>query len=314
MTESETFPPYEQGHFEVSDGHRLYYERYGRSGGLPVVFVHGGPGAGFTEDDKAFFDPDVFDVLLFEQRGSGRSKPFASLESNNTDALVNDMNRLLDAFGLGKVLVFGGSWGSTLSLVYAIRYPERVQGLLLRGIFLADNASIEHFLGGSVAGWYPEVWDRFIEQVPADRRNDVAGFYLEQMQSDDEDVRERFCYEWARYELSLIKLDPDSVDLDDLLEHYNYRSLAPLEAHYMAGQCFIPDNYILGNASTLAGIPTSIVHGRYDVICLAQDAYKLHQHLPGSQMHFVSAGHSASEEAIKGKLMAELGRFAELLS
>ncbi len=314
MTESQDFPPYEQGYFDVSDGHRLYYERYGRSGGLPVLFVHGGPGAGFSEDDKAFFDPDVFDVLLFEQRGSGRSEPFASLESNHTDALVEDMNRLLDAFGLGKVLVFGGSWGSTLSLVHAIRHPERVLGLLLRGIFLADSASIEYFIGGGVAGWYPEVWDRFIEQVPATKRTDVPGFYLAQMQSDDEDVRERFCYEWARYELSLIKLDPDSFDLDDLLEHYNYRSLAPLEAHYMASRCFIPDNYILDNASLLAGIPTSIVHGRYDVICLARDAYKLHRHLPGSQMHFVCAGHSASEDAIKEKLVAELGRFAAELS
>ncbi len=314
MTESQSFPPYEQGHFDVSDGHRLYYERYGRSGGLPVLFVHGGPGAGFSEDDKAFFDPDVFDVLLFEQRGSGRSEPFASLESNHTDALVEDMNRLLDAFGLGKVLVFGGSWGSTLSLVHAIRHPERVLGLLLRGIFLADSASIEYFIGGGVAGWYPEVWDRFIEQVPATKRTDVPGFYLAQMQSDDEDVRERFCYEWARYELSLIKLDPDSFDLDDLLEHYNYRSLAPLEAHYMASRCFIPDNYILDNASLLAGIPTSIVHGRYDVVCLARDAYKLHRHLPGSAMHFVCAGHSASEDAIKEKLVAELRRFAEMLS
>ena len=312
--ESQTFPPYDKGHFEVSDGHRLYYERYGRPDGLPVLFVHGGPGAGFSEDDKAFFDPDVFDVLLFEQRGSGRSTPFASLESNHTDALVDDMNRLLDAFGLDKVLMFGGSWGSTLSLVYAIRHPERVLGLLVRGIFLADNASISHFVDGDVARWYPEVWDRFIEQVPVDRRNDAAGFYLEQMQSDDEDVRERFCYEWARYELLLIKLDPDSLDLDDLLKHYNYRSLSPIEAHYMAGRCFRPDDYILDNASALADIPTSIVHGRYDVICLARDAYKLHQHLPGSAMHFVCAGHSASEELVKGKLVAELGRFAESLS
>ena len=133
------------------------------------------------------------------------------------------------------------------------------------------------------------------------------------MQSQDEDLRERYCYEWARYELSLIKLDPASVDLDDMLQHYNYRSLAPLEAHYMVHQCFLPDNYILDNAGALAGIPTAIVHGRYDVICPPRDAYPLPRSLPGSRMHFVCAGHSASEEAIRETLIAELARFSQEL-
>jgi proline iminopeptidase len=307
------YPPYEKGEFEVTDGHHLYYERYGRPGGLPVLFVHGGPGAGFDEEDKGFFDPDVFDVLLFEQRGSGRSRPFASLDANNTDALVDDINRLMAAFALDRVLLFGGSWGSTLSLVYAIRNVERVMGMLLRGIFLADRGSIDHFVNGGVGGLYPEVWDRFIAQVPEERRDDVSAFYLDQMQSSDENVRERYCYEWARYELSLVKLDPASVDLDDMLTHYNYRSLAPLEAHYMAHQCFLPDNYILDNAAALSGIPTAIVHGRYDVICPPRDAYTLHRFLPDSRMNFVCAGHSASEGAIRETLVAELARFAKEL-
>jgi proline iminopeptidase len=274
------------------------------------LFLHGGPGAGFGEDDKGLFDPDVFDVLLFEQRGSGRSTPFASLDANNTDALVDDINRLMDAFALDKVLLFGGSWGSTLALVYAIRNVERVVGMLLRGIFLADRGSIDHFVRGGVGGLYPEVWDRFIAQVPEGHRDDVAAFYLEQMQSPDETQRERYCYEWARYELSLIKLDPASVDLDDMLNHYNYRSLAPLEAHYMAHQCFLPDDYILDNVGVLSGIPTAIVHGRYDVICPPRDAYTLHQFLPDSRLHFVCAGHSASEEAIREVLIAELARLS----
>lgn len=313
MTTDEALPVYEQGHFSVGDGHRLYYERCGVSGGLPVLFVHGGPGAGFSDDDKGFFDPQAHDVLFFEQRGAGRSEPFASLQDNHTDALVDDITRLLDAYGLGKVVLFGGSWGSTLSLVYAIRHPERVMGMVLRGIFLADRQSIDHFLRGGVATLYPEVWERFIAQVPEKGRNDVAAFYLEHMESDDEDERERYRREWARYELSLIKLDPASVDLEEMLRHYNYRSLAPLEAHYMANQCFLPDGYILDNAAALEGIPATIVHGRYDVICPPRDAYALHGRLPGSALHFVCAGHSAGEEAIGEKLRAELARFTREL-
>jgi proline iminopeptidase len=207
MTDTPTYPPYESGQFSVTDGHSLYYERFGKLGGVPVLFVHGGPGAGFSEEDKAFFDPELFDVLLFEQRGSGRSTPFASLEDNHTDALVDDITRLLDAFDMPRVLLFGGSWGSTLSLVYAIRNPSRISAMLLRGIFLADARSIEHFIGGGVEKLFPEVWERFVSQVPDERRGDLAGYYLEQMQSPDEDVRERFCFEWGQYELSLIKLD-----------------------------------------------------------------------------------------------------------
>ncbi len=311
MTSDDDYSPYDKGLFDVTEGHRLYYERYGTPGAIPVLYVHGGPGAGFGEEDKAFFDRNTFDVLLFEQRGAGRSEPFASLEANHTDALVDDINRLLDAFDVKQTMLFGGSWGSTLSLVYAIRNPQRVSAMLLRGIFLATRASIDHFVGGGVAGFFPEVWDRFIQHVPAQERHDVCSFYLTQMQAPDEKVRERYCYEWAHYELSLIRLDAESVDMKDMLEHYNYRSLAPLEAHYMANRCFIPDDYILQNARRLAGIPTSIVHGRYDLICPAREAYDLHRKLPGSQLHLVLAGHSASEDAIREKLVAELGRFVD---
>ncbi len=310
MSDAPSYPPYEAGHFDVTDGHSLYYERYGKPGGVPVLFVHGGPGAGFGEDDKASFDPMVFDVLLFEQRGAGRSTPFASLDDNHTDALVDDITRLLDAFDMERVLLFGGSWGSTLSLVYAIRNPGRVAAMLLRGIFLADARSIDNFIGGGVAKYFPEVWQRFVAQVPESRREDVAAYYLSQMQSADQDVRGRFCYEWAHYELSLIKLDAASLDMDEMLEHYNYRSLAPLEAHYVVNRCFLPDKYVLDHAGTLAGIPASIVHGRYDVICPPRDAYELHRRLPDSAMHFVCAGHSASEPKIREKLIEELGRLS----
>ena len=314
MTEDVQHPPYDHGHLDVGDSHRLYYERYGKPGGIPVLYVHGGPGAGFGDDDKAFFDPDVFDVVLFEQRGAGRSEPFASLEANHTDALVADVNRILDRFEIGKTLLFGGSWGSTLSLVYAIRNVSRVSAMLLRGIFLATRESIDHFAGGGVAPFFPEIWERFIGHVPEEHHDDVSAYYLTQMRSSDEEIRERYCYEWAHYELSLIKLDEAAVNMTEMLEHYNYRSLAPLEAHYMANRCFLPEGYILDHVGVLANTPASIVHGRYDIICPARDAYELHRRWPDSQLHFVCAGHSASEEAIRDKLIAEMDRFATILA
>lgn len=305
---SDELTPYESGHFPVDHGHRLYYERFGTAGALPVLFVHGGPGAGFSDDDKRFFDPALYDVLLYEQRGTGRSEPFASLAHNDTDFLIEDMERLLDRFGLESPVLFGGSWGSTLSLAFAVRHPDRVSGLVLRGIFLANQDAIRHFVGGGVADFFPEVWQRFVALVPEERRGDISSFYLEKMRSGDKEESERFCYEWARYELSLIKLDWQATAVDDILEQYNYRSLAPLEAHYMANACFLPEDYILEHASALADKPVSIVHGRYDVICPPKQAFALHRALPASVLRFVRAGHSASEEAIRGALIEELGR------
>lgn len=307
------FPPRQHGYLNVDDGHRLYFERYGNPEGIPVLFVHGGPGAGFGESDKSFFDPDVFDVVLFDQRGAGRSKPFASLEANTTDHLVDDMERLLNFLGVERTMLFGGSWGSTLSLVYAIRHPGRVTGMVLRGIFLGDTQSMDHFIGGGVSATFPEVWERFISHVPQGNRGEPARYYLQQMQSEDEQRRERFTYEWALYELSCIKLDLPFTEVEGLLEEYSYRSLAPLEAHYMANHCFVPDGYVLDHADVLADIPTAIVHGRYDAICLARDAYRLHQSLAGSTLQFVCAGHSASEPAIASQLRTELANMVTRL-
>lgn len=304
MPDDPTHTPYASGHFDVADGHRLYYERFGTPGGEPILFVHGGPGAGFSDEDKGFFDPDRFDVLLFEQRGAGRSEPFASLAHNDTDALVDDIDKLLDHFDVTQTMLFGGSWGSTLSLVYAIRRPHRVRGMILRGIFLADRAALDHFVGGGVAPWFPEVWERFVDLVPPSERHDIAGYYGRKMASDDDAERERFCYEWARYELSLVKLDGPGDDLDELLRHYSYRSLAPLEAHYIGNNCFLPDGYILEHAPELT-MPSVIVHGRYDVICPAEQAYRLHRALPNARVRFVTAGHSSSEPAIHAALIEE---------
>jgi len=307
-------PAYKSGYLAVADGHLLYYELYGNPDGIPALFLHGGPGAAFSESDKALFDPKIYNVILFDQRGAGRSKPFASLEANTTQKLVEDINRLLDFVGAEEALILGGSWGSTLALVYAIGNLERVRALVLRGIFLATKDSTDYFPGGGAAQFFPEAWERFISHVPSKDRSDLIGYYLRQMQSEDVEVRERYTYEWAYYEISHAKLDLSPPEVERLMQEFSYRSLAPLEAHYLSHGCFIPEDYILQNAAKLGSVPVSIVHGRYDVICLPRDAYRLHKQIPNSTLHFVLAGHSATETAIREKLISELRRIGSTLS
>lgn len=302
--------PYEKGRVRVSDGHRLYYERCGKKGGVPAVFLHGGPGTGFVEKHKSLFDLSRFDVLFFDQRGAGRSRPFGAIKGNTTWKLVEDITFLLNRFGMERAIIYGGSWGSTLALTYAISRPERVAGLVLRGIFLSNAAGKRHYLGGGVAAFAPEAWERFTRPVPPARRRDVMGYYAAQMRSHDRRIRRRFCYEWARYEISLVALKVDEEKIDAMLNEYSYESLAILESHYMRHDCFLPPNFILKRAAALSKIPVSIVHGRYDLICRPIEAYQLHKRIKNSRLHFAVAGHAASEPEVKRTVRRELNRVA----
>lgn len=307
--------PYEKGYIAVGDGHRLYYERCGNRSGLPVIFLHGGPGSGFVESHKKSFDFKKFDVLFFDQRGAGRSKPFASCEANTTDHLVNDICFLLDRFGLKKVIVFGGSWGSTLALVFAIRHPERVSALVLRGIFLSDEPALAHYLQGGIGAYAPEVWEEFVSLVPHNERKQVAEYYWSKMSSASKATRTKFTYAWAKFELSLLRLEqPTPKEVEAVLAEYSYESLAVLECHYLRAGCFISKDYILRHAANIAKIPTAIVHGQYDLICPPEQAYRLHRKLPRSSLHMVCAGHAATEPEIRKALRTELARFAKLLA
>jgi len=307
------YKSYKNGYLKVSDGYKIYYELYGNPRGKPVIFVHGGPGGGFSEEDKRFFNPKIFNVILFDQRGSGKSKPFASLKANTTAKLVQDMKKLLEFLGIKKIFLFGGSWGSTLSLVYAIKHPETISGILLRGIFLGTDKEIRYSYNGGVKRFFPEIWERFISNVPGKYRKNPVSYYLKKMKSKNPKVKEKYTFEWAYYEMSLLKLKSNQEEIKRELKRYSYKSLAPIEAHYFKNHCFLPDNYILKNAYKLSKIPISIIQGRYDFVCPPINAYKLHKKLKNSKLHFVFAGHSSSEKEIEKKLISEMNRFSKII-
>jgi proline iminopeptidase len=308
----EMLEPYKKGFLPVSDGYELYYEFCGNPEGKKVLFIHGGPGAGFSEKDKKFFDMQKWNVLFYEQRGAGRSKPFATIKNNTTQKLVEDIDALLHFAEWDKTFLFGGSWGSTLALVYAISHPEKVTGMVIRGIWLANKNDKLFYLGGGNKIINPEAWEKFIGMVPDNRITDVDSYYLEQMQSDDKDIAERFTYAWAYYETSILRMKISEAQIKEDLIDFNYRSLAPLEAHFISNNCFLTENYILDNADKLKDIPIHIIHGRYDAICPYENAYLLHKKVPHSKLIPTIAGHASSEEENYNALITSMKEFTEL--
>jgi proline iminopeptidase len=303
--------PYRHGYLNVSDNHQLYYELCGNPKGKPVLFVHGGPGQGCSPNSRRFFNPKKFNVILFDQRGAGRSKPFGSTKANTTQKLIADMRSLLKFLNVKKVFLFGGSWGSTLSLAYAIKHPKTVTGMLLRGVFLDRKWDIDFTFGGGAEAFFPESWQRFIEKVPKPSRKDgrsIASFYIKKMLSRDNNTAKKYAYEWARYELSMLKIAMPDKELKAVLKEYNFRSLAILEAHYLRNHCFLTENYILRHAKVIKHISLNIVQGRYDVICPPVQAYLLHKALPKSKLYVVAAGHGSSEPEIQKKLLELMNR------
>ena len=305
MTTTKDYESYESGYLDVSDGHVLYYELFGNPNGIPVLFLHGGPGAGFSEKDKQFFDGRRYKVIFFDQRGSSRSKPFGSVANNTTQHLVSDINIILDHFNHDKVFLFGGSWGSTLALVYAIQFPERVSGMILRGIWLANKYGLDHYIRGGIKEFFPEVWERFSSLVK--EGENPVDYYLENMLSDDKETSDKFAYEWAYYEMSFYTINK-MADPDEVLQTFSYKSMAIMEAYFIKNNCFIPEDYIINNSHKIKDIKTSIVQGRYDFICPPVQAVRLHDHLDNSTLHIVNAGHSSTDEEIKKKLITELRR------
>ncbi len=310
VKESRTF---DSGYFPVSDGHSLYYERYGNPQGKPVLFLHGGPGACCTKKDKRFFDPDTFDVLFFDQRGAGKSKPYGSIEANTTQKLIADIECLLRHFSRERVILFGGSWGTTLALVFAIQRPEMVSGMLLSGIFLGHRESIRHYLGGGVKPFFPEVWQRFISHVPRGCRRDPVDYYFQQMLSEDVATREKYFYEWSYYEVSIAKLAISHRQRETFMREISYRATSMLEAWYMKNDCFLEENYILRNAGRIPPVPVSIIHGRYDMICTPRQAFQLHRKLKNSVLHMMKAGHSSKEKSVTRKVVSEMQRISGLV-
>jgi len=302
--------PYKKGYLGAGKGHRLYYECCGNKKGIPALFLHGGPGAGFNEKHKELFDLKKFNVIFFDQRGAGRSRPFATIKANTTKHLVEDISKILDFLDFKRVFLFGGSWGSTLALAYAIKNPKRVLGMFLRGIFLATKEE-NRFYTTDVKNFFPDEYEKMISLVPKNKRNNVLGYYHGQMMGKNKKKRKKYAYEWSIYEHSILKLVPDK-NPEKSIKKFPYLSLGVLETYYLSNRCFMPEGYILKNAGKLK-MPVSIVQGRYDLVCPPVNAWKLHNALPNSRMRFTIAGHSASDPETKKATKQEMARFARIL-
>jgi proline iminopeptidase len=306
--------PYLTHVLPVSGGHTLHIEECGRHDGIPVVFLHGGPGAGCEPYHRQFFDPDVYRIVLFDQRGCGRSQPHAGLQENTTSALVADIETIREWLGIEQWLVFGGSWGSTLALVYAETHPERVHGLILRGIFLCRNRDIHWFYQDGASSILPDYWQDYVEIIPELERNNMIVAYYRRLTGADEVARMAAAKAWSVWEGRASTLLPRAAVIDHFANPLTALSLARIECHYFVNDSFLEDNQILQRADRLHGIPGVIVHGRYDVVCPLEQAWLLHQAWPQASLEIIpDAGHSATEPGIVDALLRATRNFAQLL-
>ena len=296
--------PYATHRLTVDKPHQLYIEECGNPEGLPVVFVHGGPGAGCEPYHRRFFDPNVYRIVLFDQRGCGRSTPHAELTHNTTQALVADMEVIRQHLKVDKWVVFGGSWGSTLGLVYAQAHPEAVLGLILRGIFLCSRREIHWFYQDGASCIFPDYWEDFLRPIPEAERGDLVRAYYKRLMGDDEVARMAAAKAWSLWEGRTATLQLSKSVVDHFARPSTALSLARIECHYFMHDSFLEADQILRNAHRLADIPAIIVHGRYDIVCPVENAWALHRAWPQATLKIIAdAGHSASEPGITDALV-----------
>lgn len=307
--------PYATQRLAVDDLHCLYVEECGVPGGLPVLFLHGGPGAGCEPLHRRFFDPQRYRIVLFDQRGSGQSSPHAELHDNTTWLLVADIEKLREHLGIDRWLVFGGSWGSTLALAYAEMHPERVMGLILRGIFLCRDRDLHWFYQEGTSRLFPDLWEHFLAPIPFAEREDLIPAYYRRLTSANELERLRAAKAWSTWEGATLTLEHHPQIVEQFGEVHRALSLARIECHYFINQCFMEPDQLLRNASRLRDIPGVIIHGRYDVICPLDNAWALHQAWPEAELRIIpTAGHAASEPGIVDALVYATERFADRLA
>jgi len=296
--------PNRQFWLKVEEPHELYVEESGNADGIPVVFLHGGPGAGCEDKHRSYFDPNLFRIILFDQRGAGKSRPHAELTNNTTPALVDDIERIRVELGIDRWLVFGGSWGSTLALVYAETHPERVMGLVLRGIFLCRPSEIRWFYQEGANRLFPDYWLDFISPIPDNERHDLLHAHYRRLTGDDEVARMRSAEAWSVWEGRTATLTPRKEVVDFFSDPHVALALSRIEAHYFVNHIFLDPNQILRDAYRLKNIPGIIIHGRYDVVCPVENAWDLHLAWPDSKLEIIpDAGHSASEPGIVNALI-----------
>ncbi len=303
--------PYETGMLDVGEGHSLYYERVGTPGAKPAVFLHGGPGGGMAPDHRRQWDPELYDVLLFDQRGCGKSQPFAEIEYNDTWRIVEDIERLRDMCGHEKWQAFGGSWGSTLALAYAQKYPERVSELVLRGVFLARQQEKSWLYGYGASEIMAEQWDQFTGIIPEAERGDLVRAYYERLTSDDEATRLEAAREWSLWEGHVATLLPNEELLDSFGDPAKAVPFARICAKFFLENFFLEENELLNNVDKLAGIPGIIVQGRHDICTPPGAAWALKKAWPEAEFWIVhDAGHSAGEPGIIDGLIRATDRLA----
>ncbi len=307
--------PYTHYHFAVDELHQLYVEESGNPLGIPVVFLHGGPGAGTQPWHRRFFDPHVYRIVLFDQRGAGLSLPHATLETNTTPDLIADMEKLRVHLHIEKWLVFGGSWGSTLALAYAEAYPFRVLGLILRGIFLCRQQDLLWFYQDGASRIFPDAWEDYEKIIPVEERHDLMAAYHRRLTGDDEIAQMAAAKAWSVWEGMCSTLKPNPNVVGHFADPHTALALARIESHYFANDIFLAPNQLLADAGKIADIPTVIVHGRYDVVCPLDNAFVLHKALPNSELHIIrDAGHSAAELGIVDALVKATQEFGRRLA
>jgi proline iminopeptidase len=303
--------PFETGMLDVGDGHIVYWERVGTKGAKPAVFLHGGPGGGISENHRRLFDPARYDVILFDQRGCGRSTPHAELEANTTWHLVADIERLRLKFGFEKWLVFGGSWGSTLALAYAETHPERVSELVVRGIYTLTRAELDWYYQFGVSEMFPEKWERFLAPIPKPERGDLMAAYRKLLTGPDRARQIEAARAWSLWEGETITLLPDPKHTEQHGEEDFALAFARIENHYFVHGGWLRERQLLDDAHKLQGIPGVIVHGRYDMPCPARYAWELHKAWPEAEFFLIEgAGHAYSEPGILDRLIYATDKFA----
>ena len=304
--------PFDVRMLPAGDGHRIYVEQCGSPQGMPVLCIHGGPGGGCTPSMRRFFDPSVFRIILFDQRGCGKSTPRAGVTANTTAHLISDIEHIRQVLGVDRWILFGGSWGATLALLYAQAHPDTVIHLVLRAVFLMTRRELAWFYGGGAGQFWPEHWNRFRTAVPAGEQDDLIAAYHKRLFSGDYSEEVEFGRRWHEWEMSLCKLDgikgAGSVSGDYA------RTFARLESHYFLNGGFLDsDGQILDSMGKLESIPGTIVHGRYDIVCPPVSAWMVAERWKCAQLEFVTAGHALSEPEIRRKLVSTMDALRDCL-
>jgi proline iminopeptidase len=315
MARREFYPeiePYESGYLPVGGVHQIYYEQCGNPIGAPVVFLHGGPGAGASPMHRRFFDPKHYRIVILDQRGAGRSKPLGEIADNTTPHLIGDLERLRSHLGIDRWMVFGGSWGSTLAIAYSEAHADRCRALVLRGIFLCRKSEIDWFLYGMRA-FAPEIWREFTGYLPPEERGDLLRNYYRRLTDPDPNVHMPAARKWSVYEGTCCTLLPSPETVESFAQDTVALGIARMEAHYFINDIFLPENALLQNIGKIRHIPAVIVQGRYDLVCPIETADELARAWPEAQYTIVpDAGHSAMEPGIRSALIEATDRFRNL--